>query len=379
MPSALGALASVTQTTFLPSKSILIVSKWQYHQYHHILLFLAEVSRPTTAPGQRVEITKRTSPPLTWELPTPPLATTSMTRSFFTASVILLLIQGLRVPGSNWILHLRSACRADVRYPVGARRAWERILLPWFPRGQVFVIIIIGIFVKWLPSGRSWRKSQRSLSWCTLHLTTFRSRHLLVRNAKYHQPPFFEPKSVSQLIQFQGPLQVEEKWRDLYPYQVVLMCHQVVSGGIGWCQVVPLGGVRWCHQVILRCHQVVSGGGVRCCHQVLLRCHCEALHWTWPCWWYCTSGENRPWSETCKKWGIIISYVIAIWAVRQQHDSGDGKTCSLFRTTRLGRPIWACSLPLMTLSGGLSTISEGAAENCHVGEDWTGDSFARTC
>ena len=65
---------------------------------------------------------------------------------------------------------------------------------------------------------------------------------------------FWKPKSVSQLFQFQGPLQVEEKWRDLYPYQVVLMCHQVVSGGIGWCQVVPLGGVRWCHQVILRCH-----------------------------------------------------------------------------------------------------------------------------
>ena len=52
---------------------------------------------------------------------------------------------------------------------------------------------------------------------------------------------------------------MEEKWRDLYPYQVVLMCHQVVSGGIGWCQVVSSGdievssgSVRWC--------QVLSSG-----------------------------------------------------------------------------------------------------------------------
>ena len=33
-----------------------------------------------------------------------------------------------------------------------------------------------------------------------------------------------------------------------------------------------------------------------------------------------TAGDkNRPWSETCKKWGIIISYVITIWAICQQN------------------------------------------------------------
>ena len=51
---------------------------------------------------------------------------------------------------------------------------------------------------------------------------------------------------------------MEEKWRDLYPYQVVLMCHQVVSGGaIRWCQVVSSGDIE------------VSSGGVRWWCQML--------------------------------------------------------------------------------------------------------------
>ena len=43
--------------------------------------------------------------------------------------------------------------------------------------------------------------------------------------------------------------------------------------------------------------------------------HCQDLH-SRPSWF--VDDKNRPWSETCKKWGIIITCVIAIWTVCQQ-------------------------------------------------------------
>ena len=102
---------------------------------------------------------------------------------------------------------------------------------------------------------------------------------------------------------FQGPLQVEEKWRDLYPYQVAIM--------------------------IIR------------------------LHLTWPCWFVDditrTGGENRPWSETCKKWGIIISYVITSWAICQQNHNVDENDENMFSGWRNSKDLsgdvdgpWRC-------------------------------------
>ena len=89
MPLALGVLASATQTTFLPSGHFQILSSIRINptkgKYCYMCdsFLLGVVSRRTMVRGRRVVITKPTSPPLIFELHSPPLATTSTTRSVF--------------------------------------------------------------------------------------------------------------------------------------------------------------------------------------------------------------------------------------------------------------------------------------------------------
>ena len=88
MPLALGVLASATQTTFLPSGHFQILSSTRStlqkeNIVTYAILLLDVVSRRTMVRGQRVEITKPTSPLLIFEHPSPPSATTSTTRFVF--------------------------------------------------------------------------------------------------------------------------------------------------------------------------------------------------------------------------------------------------------------------------------------------------------
>ena len=139
---------------------------------------------------------------------------------------------GLGFSGCNWVLHLRPARWSDVRHPLRARWPWEGILFHWLSRGQVFFSIIEP--AKCLLNdlfecaGSCWRKSQRSHLWCTLLLTTSRSYiHSQWANGlpccSHLNILTFSPVLSCFWLMFQGPLQVEEKWRDLYPYQVVAM------------------------------------------------------------------------------------------------------------------------------------------------------------
>ena len=103
-----------------------------------ILFLLGVVSRRTMVRGRRVVIIKPTSPPLIFELHSPLLATTSMTRFVFELSIFIWHLNlGLCFSGCNWILHLGPACRSDVRHPLRARWPWAGLLFQGLPWGQV--------------------------------------------------------------------------------------------------------------------------------------------------------------------------------------------------------------------------------------------------
>ena len=143
---------------------------------------------------------------------------------------------GLGFSGCNWVLHLRPARWSDVRHPLRARWPWEGILFHWLSRGQVYSIIM---FVKWFVSMRRQLLEKKPEKPFMMYLAfddlqvlhpfsclneqmlscVFIIFQFLHFRYYYHQQQHL---GCFWLI-FQGPLQVEEKWRDLYPYQVVAM------------------------------------------------------------------------------------------------------------------------------------------------------------
>ena len=124
MPLALGVLASATQTTFLPSGHFRILSSIRIKQSifvsHSIFArrgFKTHYGPWSTGGDHQTHITAA-------DLRAP---FTTLGYDFHDQVRFQLRISiwhlnpGFRFPGCNWILHLRPACRSDVRHPLRAR------------------------------------------------------------------------------------------------------------------------------------------------------------------------------------------------------------------------------------------------------------------